>query len=149
MNKPQEQDIFEMIVQAAGGSGSAAAVPSQTSADWRVEHQEGQLAVDVLETKDELIIISTMAGADTAHIEVYVHNDLLTIRGRRERPTVATSITNSFHEECYWGAFSRTIVLPVDVKGDLSYAEYTNGILTVSIPKQEKNTRIPVTVIEE
>lgn len=151
MGPNNKADIFEMILETAGGAGAAAAVPSEiiASADWHTEHQEGQLAVDVGATKDDIVIISTMAGADTTNIEVYVHNDLLTIRGQRERPKEAIGLEHMFHEECFWGTFSRTIVLPVDVKGDLAHAEYANGILTVRIPKQQTDTKIPVTIVEE
>ncbi|PIR04351.1 MAG: hypothetical protein COV59_01310 [Candidatus Magasanikbacteria bacterium CG11_big_fil_rev_8_21_14_0_20_39_34] len=118
----------------------------QVNSDWHEDHVEGQLAVDVYEDDTDLIVISTMAGADTEKLEIYVHNDLLTIRGQRVLPQ--ESLGKVHHTECFWGKFSRTIVLPVDVKGELSKAEYKNGVLTVRIPKKRYNAKIPIKVVE-
>lgn len=144
-------DVFEMILSSVTPQDHAhvsARRSDQRSDDWHHDHQEGQLAVDVLDTKEDIIVISTIAGAMTDRIEVYVHNDLLTIRGERVIPPVVSDGTY-LHQECFWGKFSRTVVLPVDVKGEFSSAEYKNGVLTVRIPKKELNTKIPVTVVDE
>ena len=144
--------VFEMILGTAGSEQVAASArPSdfKLPENWHEEHQEGQLAVDVAQTEKEVIIVSTMAGADTEQIEVYVHNDLLTIRGQRLSPIAHEAEDEYFHEECFWGKFSRTVVLPVDVKGDLAGAEYKNGVLVIRVPKQKVDTKIPVMIIEE
>lgn len=117
---------------------------------WHEGHAEGQLAVDVLETAHDIVVISTMAGAITEEIEVYIHNDLLTIRGARKRPIPSESLQTAYHQECFWGAFSRTIVLPIDGKGDMAKAEYKNGVLTITIPKAlEQTRRVAVEVVDE
>lgn len=116
--------------------------------DWQEERMEGQLAVDVAQTEKEVVIVSTMSGAISDEIEVYLHNDLLTIRGRRVSP-IAGEEAEYFHQECFWGKFSRTIVLPVEVKGDLARAEYNSGVLTIRIPKQKIDRQIPVVVVDE
>lgn len=152
MKKHADKPIFEMILDSSGEyPGFVNATPSQVegSQNWDLDHQEGQLAVDVVETKKELVIISTMAGSDTGKIEVYIHNDLLTIRGRRNLPIDSTTIVNRFHEECFWGSFSRSVVLPLEVKADLARADYKNGVLTVIVPKQKTDTKIPVKIVEE
>lgn len=114
---------------------------------WQMA-EEGQLSVDVLETSEDLIILSTLAGANLEDIEVSLHTDLLTIRGSRPEPEFETDV-HYFHKECFWGKFSRTIVLPVDVKADMARAEYKNGVLNITIPKQKHNARIPVVIVEE
>jgi HSP20 family protein len=119
------------------------------SALWEAHHEEGQLAVDVAETEQEIVVISTLAGALTNTLEVFVHNDLLTIRGQRKLPPGITESLNYFHKECFWGKFSRTIVLPVEVKGDLADAEYKNGILIIRIPKERREKKIPILIVEE
>ncbi len=156
MNKKKsnkKSPIFEMIVDTSGSTSFVPATPSNKGhqeKDWHANHREGQLAVDVFENDNEVIVVSTMAGAVTDMIEVYVHNDLLTIRGERHEPEEMKKATRYFHEECFWGRFSRTIVLPVDVKGDMAGAEYKNGILVVTIPKKhEKSSRIKIEVVEE
>jgi len=143
--------IFEMILDASKQDGiSGQAKPSSLvlPVDWHEKHQEGQLAVDVGQTEKDIIIVSTMAGADVDKIEVYVHNDLLTIRGQRQVPVEKHNI-QYFYQECYWGKFSRTIVLPVDVKGDLARAEYRQGILTIHIPKRVSDVKIDVRIVDE
>lgn len=113
------------------------------------EHEtEGQLAVDVAQTPDELIVMAAMAGTLPESIELHLHNDLLTIRGERKSPIDPSS--EHFYQECYWGKFSRSIVLPVDVKAEMIQATYSNGVLIVRLPKAKQNNNdIPIMVIEE
>lgn len=150
--KQPDSSVFEMILGTMGNEpAKVQAKPSdfQLPENWHEEHQEGQLAVDVAQTAKEVVIVSTMAGADTEKIEVYVHNDLLTIRGQRLSPVLQEVEDEYFHQECFWGKFSRTVVLPVDVKGDSARAEYKNGVLIVRIPKQKNEAKIPVMIVED
>ncbi len=147
--KNSDPDVFELILDSMKEGDSSPSVLSSQNSNWNEPVEEGQLSVDVAEDKENVIVVSTMAGADSEKIEVYVHNDLLTIRGTRKRPLELNEKTECFHEECFWGPFSRTVVLPVDVKGDLARADYKNGILIIKIPKKQSNARIPVTVVED
>lgn len=115
--------------------------------DWVAGQEEGQLAVDVLETEEELVIIATMAGTKPEDITLHLHNDFLTIRGKRL--PVVDGRPNYFTKECFWGNFSRTIVLPVDVKGDMASSEYKHGVLTIRLPKTRRASSIPIVVVEE
>ena len=115
--------------------------------DWQTL-EEGQLAIDVIDAGDALIVVSPLAGAQREDIEVHIHEDLLTIRGVRP-PPISREQGDFLHEECFWGKFSRSIILPVDVKGELGSATYTNGILCIRIPKRQSSTMIPVTIVEE
>lgn len=111
------------------------------------EHHEGQLAVDVVETRDEIIIVAPMAGAPRESVELHLHNDLLTLRGERRSPAPSDSF---FHfSECYWGRFSRSIVLPADVHLGMARAEYRQGLLVVYLPKVRIDQNIPITIVEE
>ncbi len=109
---------------------------------------EGKLSVDVLDAGQEIIVLAPMAGARQEAIEISVHNDIITIRGERHLPDLKT-VPEFIHTECYWGPFSRTIVLPAEVKSEQSRAEYRNGVLVVRIPKRAANAKIPVKIIEE
>ncbi len=111
-------------------------------------HYEGQLAIDMVETGNELIVVSTIAGADTKSLSISVHGDVLTIRGKREAPTHA-SAQEYLYKECYWGWFSRTIVLPVDVDQDGAHAEFRSGVLVIRLPKQIKLHEVPIHIVEE
>lgn len=148
-----EKGVFELILDANKGESydlrKAWATPSSfvLPEKWVEEHQEGQLAVDVAETDKEIIAVSTMAGVDADKIEVFIHDDLLTIRGMRTTPIPINA--NHFHNECYWGRFSRTIVLPVEVSADLASAELKNGVLKVCIPKQRTEARVPIVIVDD
>ena len=145
--------VFELILQSEAGEKYDLRRAFATPADlvvpenWAEEHKEGQLAVDVAETGKEIIAVSTVAGADTDKIEVYIHNDLLTIRGTRVTPVPAGA--NHFHNECYWGKFSRTIILPTEVRYELAQAQYKNGVLMVRLPKRAQKNEIPILVVDE
>jgi len=108
---------------------------------------EGQLAVDVWENDTELIVLATMAGTPKEAVEIFLNNDLLTIRGQRKFP-LPTGI-HKHCSECYWGKFSRTIVLPTDIRADLTRAEYRYGLLAVILPKTSGDKNIPIFVVEE
>ena len=110
--------------------------PAGSSEDWLSEY-EGQLTIDMYQTKDNVIIKSTIAGVKSEDIDVTIANDMVTIRGERKRDFEASS-EDYFYQECYWGSFSRSVVLPVDVDIDNVAADLKDGILTVILPKAAK-----------
>jgi HSP20 family protein len=110
--------------------------PAGTQEDWLSEY-EGQLTIDMYQTKDNVIIKSTIAGVKPEDIDVTIANDMVTIRGERKRDFEASS-EDYFYQECYWGSFSRSVVLPVDVDIDNVGADLKDGILTVILPKAAK-----------
>jgi len=105
---------------------------------------EGQLSVDVYQTKDDLIIQSTIAGIKPNDLEISLEKDVIIIRGEREKPNNEEG--NYSTKECYWGKFSREIILPVEIDPDRIKATMENGILTIRIPKvfREKKRKIVV-----
>lgn len=145
----QSKDIVDFLLEQAGDDArvytAEESVPEEAA---ELAGPEGQLAVDILDLDDTLVVIATVAGADPDQISVHVHNDLLTIRGRRE-PPVAASDDTYVHRECYWGRFSRTIILPLDVRASGVKAVYKSGVLVVSLPKERRDAKIPITVVEE
>jgi HSP20 family protein len=110
--------------------------PAGSSEDWLSEY-EGQLTIDMFQTKDNVIIKSTIAGVRPEDIDVTIANDMVTIRGERKRDFEASS-EDYFYQECYWGSFSRSVVLQVDVDIDNVGADLKDGILTVVLPKAAK-----------
>ena len=110
--------------------------PEGSSEDWLSEY-EGQLTIDMYQTKDNVIIKSTIAGVKPEDIDVTIANDMVTVRGERKRDFEASS-EDYFYQECYWGSFSRSVVLPVDVDIDNVEADLKDGILTVILPKAAK-----------
>ena len=111
--------------------------PEVTSEQEWLPEYEGQLTVDVYQTKDDVIIQSVVAGVHAEDIDITIANDKVTIEGDRKRP-VEVPTEDYFYQECYWGPFSRSIVLPVDVDMDNVEAKIRDGILTVVLPKAAK-----------
>lgn len=106
---------------------------------------EGELAVDIFETPSTLIIQSTIAGVKISDLELSLHNDMLTIRGRRSHEVPAEA--RPLYAECYWGPFSRSIILPVEVRADEASAVLRSGVLTITLPRRHRST-IPIREIE-
>lgn len=134
-------DVLDLLL-------SRAADETPFFAQQEVVHYEGQLAIDMIETNSDLVIVSTIAGADISTLSINIAGDVLTIRGRRDTP-VAAKQHEYLYKECYWGWFSRTIVLPFDVKMDETGASFQQGVLTITLPKSNKITEVPIQVVEE
>lgn len=110
---------------------------------WGHGHDEGQLAVDVYERPDEIVMQSAIAGVRPDDFEVFVHNDMLTVRGKRKHGSIEKD-GQYLVRECHWGAFSRSIILPTEVDADGISATIKNGILTVRMPKLARTRKIKV-----
>lgn len=111
------------------------------------EPYDGQLAVDVIDTSDEILVLSTIAGVRLQDIDVSINHDMVTIKGTRRKNT-EVSEDQYLYQECYWGGFSRSIILPEDVDAEHASATLEQGILTIRLPKTHK-TRIKRLSIEE
>lgn len=105
---------------------------------------EGQLAVDVVETRDRVIIRSAIAGVAPEDVEISVNADIVTIRGERKHDFYQQDATAHF-EEVFWGTFSRSIILPVHVQPSAAEADFSNGILTLTLPKVHGEMKIKLT----
>lgn len=97
---------------------------------------EGQLTIDVYQTDNEIVIKSTIAGVKPEDLDVSINNDMVTIKGERKNEEVVNG-ENYYYQECYWGSFSRSVVLPVDILTEKSEASLKNGILTIRLPKAD------------
>jgi len=102
---------------------------------------EGKLTVDVFENENELFIQSAVAGIDVDDLEISIENDVLEIKGQRTKPDDGKIKRNYFIQECYWGPFSREIILQKEVDNSRVEASIKNGILTVKMPKIERERK--------
>lgn len=105
--------------------------------DWLEADQveaEGQLAIDVFHDDKKIVIKSTIAGADPDDLKISLHNDLLMIKGRRDIDENVPE-ENYLFKECYWGPFSRSVILPAEVDTKRVEAEIENGVLTITLYK--------------
>lgn len=107
-----------------------------------LEEYEGQLAIDAYQTNEYVIVKAPIAGVKPQDLEISITDEVVTVKGQRHQE-VTTSEADYFCQECYWGSFSRSYVLPISVDADKAQAALKDGILTLTIPKQEKaKTRI-------
>jgi HSP20 family protein len=104
--------------------------------DWMNDY-EGALNIDMYQTKDNVIIKSTIAGVRPEDIDITVANDMVSIKGTRTKEETVSS-EDYFYQECYWGNFSRSVIVPVDIDSENIEADLKDGILTVIIPKAAK-----------
>lgn len=111
--------------------------------------EEGQLAVDVFQTEDEIIIQSTIAGIKAEELEITIQNDMVSIKGERKK-IIEVPPEDYFYQECYWGPFSRSIILPEEIDAERASAEIKEGVFTLHLPKSQKlkTTKIKVKEIE-
>jgi HSP20 family protein len=105
--------------------------------EW-MEEYEGQLAVDVYQTPDNIIIKAPIAGVRQEDLEVSITDEQVSIRGERHDSQDET-VEAYLVQECYWGSFSRVYKLPVAVDSDKAQARLVNGILTLTIPKTARS----------
>ncbi len=102
--------------------------------------QEGQLVVDVYQTTDSIVIRTPVAGVKLADIHITINDNTLTIKGER---THADTIAEEDYllKECYWGAFSRSLVMPFNLSPEKIQAFFKDGILKIVIPHQQANEK--------
>lgn len=131
-----------MVQPNTSGSGKSAEekarerlIEQQNTED--AENEEGQLALDIYQTKDNIVIVAPIAGVKLSDINVSVTDDVLTIKGKRYLEFDIPD-EDYFTQECFWGDFSRSVVLPAAVDASGITASFKDAVLKVSIPKTEK-----------
>jgi len=129
-------------------NSSLFSTPSATDSEtsWLGE-PEGQLSVDVIETPEEMIIRSAIAGVRSSDLDITLSHDTLTIRGKRHAYHEEQGVIHV--QECYWGSFSRSIILPCPVDADCVDAVLQNGILTITIKKKYDASHVSVIDLED
>lgn len=120
-------------------------VTSSDNNDWMQDDADGQLLIDVFQDEKNIYIKSTIAGVEPGDLEISLNNDLLTIKGRRKSETDFENY-DYFYQECYWGSFSRSVILPVEVEESKIQANLKNGVLTIKLPKSDRKRNIPIKV---
>ncbi|MFH1713333.1 MAG: Hsp20/alpha crystallin family protein [Candidatus Jacksonbacteria bacterium] len=141
-------DEIEAQVNAGEPSSLATHSVSDDSKNWVQENYEGQLSIDVYQTEDEFVIKSAVAGVDPKDLDISISNDMITIRGNRHQLEEIVA-ENYLYQECYWGAFSRSIILPQEVKTQEAQAEFKKGILTIHLPKSKQTQKIQIQIKDE
>lgn len=123
-----------------GQDDPVADTPAPQPDEWDEEDAvPGQLAVDVYETKERLVVKARTAGVNKSELDVSIADNTLSIRGTLSAGN-EDDVENYFVQECYWGEFSRSIALPVPVKEDEIEAVLKDGVLTISFKKLKQDT---------
>jgi HSP20 family protein len=129
----RKNDVDEEILQEEFLDDQAA------GEDWMAENEfEGQLAVDVYQTKETVVIKAPIAGVRPDDIDVAISEDVVTIRGDRKDER-AVEKEHYYVQECFWGSFSRSVILPTSTIADKAAASLKDGVLTIEIPKVAQN----------
>lgn len=109
--------------------------------DWVEEsNEEGQLTIDVHQTNDDIIVQTMVAGVRPEDLDVTITRDMVTVKGKREK-TSTVSEEDYFYKELYWGSFSRTVLLPQEIDPEEAEASEKNGLLTLRLPKIDKERK--------
>lgn len=131
-------DALNELNQQAGGFDET----------YAQEEDEGELAVDVYETPEHVVVQAMVAGVRPDQLDVSITRETCTISGRREAPR-DVGIDSYLHEELYWGAFSRMVTLPEEVEVEESEASENHGLLTIHLPKINKDLETKLEVQAE
>ena len=107
--------------------------------------QDGELVVDVYETEADFVVLAAIAGIQIKDIDISLEKDMMVIKGNRCDPQEHPN-KKYFYQECYWGPFSRKIVLPENIDIDKADAQMDKGVLTIKIPKCESNGKVGVKI---
>jgi len=129
LGKKKKKDAVEL---EATNISSMPELNEETN-DW-VDEAEGQLAIDVYQTPREVIIKAPIAGVKAEDVEIGINDDVITIKGSRKQEKEVSG-DDYYVQECYWGTFSRSVILPVSVDANKTKAKMKDGILEVTLPK--------------
>ena len=141
--RKQEDDLLmedELSAAFLDDDAAAADQPATQEDSWDEDQGvPGQLAVDVYETKEKIIVKARTAGVNKDELDVSLSDNTLTIRGTLSSGEEVDA--EQYHiQECYWGEFSRTVTLPVPVKEDEIQAVLKDGVLTITFTKLKQDT---------
>jgi len=108
------------------------------ASDWLHDNaEEGELSVDVYQTPTEIVVKAMISGVKPEDLNISISREMVTIRGKREETEVVSG-ADYFQRELYWGAFSKTILLPAEVEPEEAEAIERHGLLTLHLPKIDR-----------
>lgn len=138
MEKEEKKDIFVELAKVKSQPMPLKVTEKNLAEDNGAEEGEGTLTVDVYQDGDYVVVESTVAGVDDDNLEVNITTESVTIKGTRERKKEVED-KDYFYQELFWGTFSRSIILPHEVDPEESIATLKNGVLTIKMPRLNRN----------
>ncbi len=132
------------VFEGEGDERHARIVPKD-QATWTPDDPAGELAVDVYQTPEAIVVKALIAGVHPGTIDISLSREMLTVSGQRSDEREVDE-EHYFQRELYWGSFSRTILLPEEVDVELAEASERHGILMIRLPKinKKKQTKLKV-----
>ena len=109
--------------------------------------EEAKLSVDIFQDEKNLYVVAPLSGANLNNLTVSLDRDILTIRGERNHE-LSGQEKKYLYKECYWGKFSRSLVLPIPVEAKKVEATLKDGVLKITLPKAEEEKIISVKIKE-
>ena len=109
------------------------------------EEQEGELPIDMYQTRDTIVIRALVAGVSPDDLNISITRDMVILKGQREEVQEAPD-EDYYHRELFWGSFSRSILLPEEVVIDEAEAKEKHGFLEIILPKLDKGRSARLTV---
>lgn len=116
-------------------SHASSAIEVRMEEDDIVEEELGQVALDILDCREMIVIMAPIAGMDTENVDISISRNILTISGERRRPDIYDSADRVIVEECFYGPFSRSVILPENLAFNKIRADMENNLLKIEIPK--------------
>jgi HSP20 family protein len=109
------------------------------------ELSPNELAIDLFETSNEIVVLALIPGIDPANVDISATRESLTISGKRKEPK-EVSEDDYHYRELYWGSFARTVQLPVEIETDNIRAQEKNSVFTIRLEKIDRNKKTRVKV---
>ncbi len=118
---------------------------STKNENWSGDEPHGELAVDIYQTPDAIVVKALVAGVQPQSIDISLTREMLVISGQRSDEREVDE-DGYFQRELYWGSFSRTILLPEEIDVDMAEATEKHGILMIRLPKINKKRQTKLKV---
>jgi HSP20 family protein len=150
--KEEQKEPEDIFVELAKVKSSPAKIiveedPTSLAMSEQADEIEGQLTVDVYQDNEDIVVQSTVAGVSPDDLDIHITPESVTVKGSREKSQKIED-KDYFYQECFWGRFSRSVILPVEVDPEKSTAIVKNGVLTVRMPRlnRQKGKKVKVKV---
>ncbi len=145
--KLAEEDSFNDEAETKVGMMDADMGGENAGEAWNAEEngEEGELPVDMFQTRDAIIIRALVAGVNPEDLDIAITRDMVTLKGERSESREAPD-EDYYHRELFWGSFSRTILLPEEIVIDEAEAKEKHGMLEITLPKLDKERSARLTV---
>jgi HSP20 family protein len=134
-------------VEALVEEGASSVARAEKGLSSRALAEEGQLTIDVYQTPEDIVVQSAIAGVKPEDIDIDVSPDSITIRGERQQEQ-EVSEEDYLYQECYWGRFSRSVILPQEIDPEQASVTFKSGVLVIRLPKVSRPKSKKLKIVE-